>query len=173
MAASDFDACLALVLVNEGGWSDDPRDPGGATNRGITRATLARWRGRPVSTAELKALSRAEAAAIYRALYWDAVRADALPKGVDLAVFDHAVNSGPGRAARTLQSALGVAADGDVGPATLAAAAVADPATLIRELCRRRLALLERLATWRHFGRGWRSRIARTEGAALDRAGRA
>ncbi|HVV94700.1 MAG TPA: glycosyl hydrolase 108 family protein [Hyphomicrobiales bacterium] len=64
MAASGFDACLRLVLLNEGGWSDDARDPGGATNRGITRATLARWRGRPASKMELRALGRAEAARI-------------------------------------------------------------------------------------------------------------
>lgn len=67
MAASNFGACLALVLLNEGGWSNDPRDSGRATNRGITLATLAAWRKRPVSKAEVRALSAAEASAIYRA----------------------------------------------------------------------------------------------------------
>jgi lysozyme family protein len=172
MAASGFDACLAVVLASEGGYADDPRDPGGATNRGITRATLAHWRGRPVSKTELRTLGRAEAVRIYRALYWDAVRGDDLPPGIDLAVFDHAVNAGPGRAVRTLQAALGQARDAIVGPATLAATRAAAPAPLIRDLCRRRLALLARLAAWRSFGRGWHARIARTEAAALAMAAR-
>jgi hypothetical protein len=106
MTAANFDRALTLVLQSEGGYADDPRDPGGATNRGITRATLARWRGRPVSKAELRALGRAEAAAIYRALYWDALRGDDLPAGLDIALFDYGVNSGPARAARTLQAVL-------------------------------------------------------------------
>ncbi len=109
---ANFDAALDFVLRQEGGWSDHPLDPGGATNRGITRATLAQVRGRPVSKAELMALSLQETAAIYRRLYWDAAACDALPSGVDLAVFDLAVNSGPRRALLLLQEALEVPGDG-------------------------------------------------------------
>jgi len=169
MTAANFDRALTLVLQSEGGYADDPRDPGGATNRGITRATLARWRGRPVSKAELRALGRAEAAAIYRALYWDALRGDDLPAGLDIALFDYGVNSGPARAARTLQAVLGVAVDGIVGPRTLAAARAAPPERLVRAICARRLGLLERLRHFAVFGRGWRARVARTEAAALAR----
>ncbi len=81
MARENFERALALVLKHEGGYVDHPADPGGATNRGVTRATLAAWRGRPVSKAEVRALTRLEASAIYRKNYWDAVRADELPAG--------------------------------------------------------------------------------------------
>lgn len=172
MATHTFDAALALVLRHEGGFVDHPRDPGGATSMGITRATLAAWRGRPVDVDEVRRLTRAEAAAIYRARYWDAVRADALPAGLDYAVFDAAVNSGPRRAALWLQAALGVAADGRIGPASLAAAAAAEPAGAIRRLARIRLDFLRRLATWPAFGRGWARRVAEMEAAALVMARR-
>jgi lysozyme family protein len=170
MTASNFDGALQRVLAHEGGYVDHPKDPGGATNLGITLATLARWRGRPVTKAEVAALTRAEAAAIYRAFYWDAVRADALPGGLDYAVFDLAVNSGPDRAARLLQRALGVAQDGRIGPHTLAAAA-ADPAAAIRALQRERRAFLERLPTWPVFGRGWSRRLDEVGRDALALAG--
>jgi lysozyme family protein len=162
-----FDTALACVLRQEGGWSDDPRDPGGPTFRGITLATLAAHRGRPVTPAELRALAASEIAAIYRARYWSAVAADRLPAGLDLAVFDLAVNSGPGRAARLLQAVLGVAEDGRIGPATLAAANRADVAVAVRELGRRRLSFLQRLAAWTAFGRGWSRRVADVEAEAL------
>lgn len=168
---SSFDTALDHVLRHEGGWSDHPLDPGGATHRGITRATLARVRGRPVSKAELMALTDAETAVIYRRLYWNAVAGDALPAGVDLAVFDCAVNSGPRRAALLLQQALGVSADGIVGRATLAAAERVAPAALIRDLQARRLAFLRRLPTFAVFGRGWSRRVAEIERAALVLAG--
>lgn len=158
MTASNFDGALSRVLAHEGGYVNHPKDPGGATNHGVTLATLSRWRGRPVTKAEVAALTRAEAGAIYRAFYWDAVRGDALPSGLDYAVFDLAVNSGPDRAARLLQRALGVQQDGRIGPVTLAAAAT-DPAAAIRALQRERRAFLERLPTWSVFRRGWSRRL--------------
>jgi lysozyme family protein len=170
MASASFAASLREVFRHEGGYVDHPLDPGGATNRGITRATLAAHRGRPVSKAEVMALSADEAAAIYRQRYWDAVKGDDLPAGVDLAVFDAAVNSGPGRAARWLQQELGVCVDGVVGPRTLAAARAADARALIARYSRRRLGFLQRLATWRAFGRGWGRRVAEVERAALAMA---
>jgi lysozyme family protein len=167
MATTNFEASLALVLKHEGGFVDHPADPGGATNLGITRATLARARGRPVSVDEVRSLSRAEAAAIYRRHYWDAVRGDDLPPGLDHAVFDCAVNSGPGRAIRLLQHAVGVAQDGRIGPATLAALGRGDVATTIRALGRARLGFLQALPTSAVFGRGWRARVAEVEREAL------
>lgn len=167
MSAETFDYALTLVLACEGGFVDHPRDPGGATNRGITRAVLARARGRPVSVAEVKALSQAEAGGIYRRSYWDTVRGDDLPAGLDLAVFDCAVNSGPGRAVRLLQHALGLTEDGACGAKTLAAARAADPTGVIKIFTRLRLGFLGRLATWSVFGRGWRRRIDGIERAAV------
>lgn len=167
MARDSFDRALALVLEQEGGFVDHPRDPGGATNLGITRATLARWRRRPVSAADVKALTRAEAGAIYRGHFWDAIRADDLPAGLDIAAFDYAVNSGPAAAIRSLQKVLGLSADGRIGPATLAAARAAEPERTVRALTRERLRVLRSLPTWPVFGRGWTSRTTRVEREAL------
>jgi lysozyme family protein len=167
MSANSFETSLAHVLKHEGGFVDHPADPGGATNMGITRATLARARNRPVTAADVRALTRAEASSIYRRFYWNPVRADDLPAGLDHAVFDLAVNSGPGRAAKLLQRVVGVAQDGTIGPATIDAARRASPAETIRALQRERLAFLQGLATWPVFGRGWRSRVASVEREAL------
>mgnify|MGYP001555726999 FL=1 len=95
------------------------------------------------------------------------MRGAALPAGIDVALFDYAVNSGPGRAARVLQEVLGVAIDGAIGPRTLGAAHACAPEAAIRAIGARRLALLERLDGFAVFGRGWRARVARTEAAAL------
>lgn len=165
--ASRFHRAVELVLRHEGGFVHHPRDPGGATKFGITRETLFRVRGCPVSVEDVRELTRLEAIAIYRRLYWDALRADELPSGIDLAVFDIAVNSGPARAARMLQTILAVPADGIVGPATLKAAWRADPTETIRRLTRARLGFLGRLATWPVFGRGWRRRVLAVEQGAL------
>jgi len=172
--ADRFDACLTEILRHEGGYVDHPDDPGGATNMGITRKTLARWRKVSPWTAlpkeEVAALTRGEAGAIYRANYWNAAKAGAMPGGLDLALFDFAVNSGPDRAVRTLQAALGVAADGEIGPVTLAAIAKGDTRRLINALCDRRIGFLERLATFATFGRGWTQRVAAIRAAALASA---
>lgn len=167
MAARNFHACLQLTLRFEGGYSDHPADPGGATNLGVTRRTLAAFRGRPVTKTDVRNLTHDEAARIYRRLYWDVVRGDDLPEGVDAAVFDHAVNSGPRAAARMLQQALAMKPDGVVGPATLALVRLAQPAPLLRELIRRRQGFLARLKTFRIFGRGWTRRVRAIEAAAL------
>lgn len=170
MASSNFERSLDHVLTDEGGYVDHPRDPGGATNMGITHGTLARWRGRPVSKRDVRRLTRSEAGAIYRKLYWDRVEADRLPTGVDYAVFDAAVHSGPRRAVRWLQAAVGARPDGVVGPETLAKAAIASAETAVRRLCRRRLRFLQSLRTWRTFGKGWARRMNRVERTALAMA---
>ena len=155
----NFDACLGHVLQSEGGYVDHPDDPGGATNMGITIATLRAWRGRSVTKADVKALTRAEAAAIYRKNYWDAVCGDDLPAGLDLVAFDAAVNSGVSRGAKWLQSALGVSADGKIGPKTIAAANAAHKDAVIDRACDLRLAFLRQLSTWKTFGKGWTRRV--------------
>lgn len=166
-----FKKCLSEVLRHEGGYVDHPNDPGGATNMGITHKTLARWRkispwtDLPKSSVAL--LKREEAALIYRANYWNPSRAGDTPPGVDLALFDFAVNSGPDRAVRTLQSALGVAADGELGPVTLAALRAADLVRLVNDVCDRRLAFLQGLSTFAVFGRGWTRRVNQVRAVAL------
>jgi lysozyme family protein len=167
MTANSFDIALAHVLKHEGGFVDHPADPGGATNMGITRAPLTRARNRQATATDVRALARPEAASIYRRFYWQPVRADDLPAGLDHAVFDLAVNSGTTRAAKLLQRVLGVAQDGAIGPATLEAARRAVTTDAIRALQRERLAFLQNLATWPVFGRGWRARVAAVEREAL------
>ncbi|CDX27276.1 hypothetical protein MPLB_950001 [Mesorhizobium sp. ORS 3324] len=104
---------------------------------------------------------------LFRRYYWDAVVGAELPDGIDYAVFDFAVNSGPGRAAKYLQAALGVAEDGRIGPATLAAARVKPAGVVIDTLCDARLAFLRQLPTWPTFGKGWSARIASVRAEAL------
>ena len=181
MARSRFDICLDEVLRHEGGYADHPADPGGATNMGITHKTLARWRlvspwwALPKSA--VMDLKRAEAARIYRANYWDRSHAGKLPAGLDLALFDFAVNSGPDRAIRILQAELGVALDGQVGPLTLGAVEAywsrRGLGALIGALCDRRLGFLNRLSTFAVFGKGWTTRVASVRKAALAAAGTA
>ena len=174
MADARFDDCLAEIFRHEGGYVDHPADPGGATNMGVTRRTLARWRSVSpwwnLPKTEVQRLDRDEAARIYRAGYWDLCRAGDLPPGVDLAVFDFAVNSGPGRAVRCLQQVLGVVSDGLVGPITLAAAKRSSVARTVNALCDRRLGFLKALSTFPVFGRGWVRRVETIRGAALAAA---
>lgn len=162
-----FQAALALVWRHEGGFVRHPEDPGGATKFGITRETLSRARGREATVEDVRDLPQAEAAGIYRRFYWDAIRADALPPGLAVALFDLAVHSGPGRAVMLLQTVLQVEADGRIGPVTLAAIRGADPRETIRLLTRERLRFLSRLSTWPVFGRGWRRRVLSVEREAL------
>jgi lysozyme family protein len=167
MAASNFDRVLTLVLKYEGGYVDHPKDPGGATNLGITLGTLSNWLGREATKAEVKALTVKDVSPIYREWYWFAVRGDELPAGVDCAVFDFGVNSGPSRAVMALQRAVGVADDGKLGPVTLKAVAAADPRRTIERICTDRLAFLRRLSTWPVFGKGWSKRVASVEREAI------
>lgn len=173
MASGNFDRAMAHVFRSEGGYVDHPHDPGGATNMGITIGTLSQHLGRRATKAEVRALDRATAARIYRRKYWNAVRADDLPPGVDLVAFDGAVNSGPSRGAKWLQAALGVAQDGKIGPQTIAAAKMRAPADTIREAIAARRAFLRRLKTWSTFGKGWERRLASVEAEALDMIGHA
>ncbi|SHE39050.1 glycoside hydrolase family 108 protein [Devosia limi] len=174
MARSRFDICLDEVLRHEGGFANHPSDPGGATNLGITRKTLARWRNISpwwaLGVDQVKALGRGEAARIYRSLYWERANATRLPPGLDLAVFDFAVNSGPDRAIKLLQRELGVLADGWIGPLTLAAIGSRNVAALVNALCDRRMNFLNRLSTFATFGKGWSARVAAIRKAALAMA---
>lgn len=169
-AGARFASALNFTAREEGGWSDHPADPGGATNHGITIGTLAAWRGKPVTKADVRALTTDEARAIYRANYWNAVRGDDLPAGLDLAMFDWAVNAGPGRAVRGLQRILGVSADGAIGPVTLGAIKGRSVPAMIHGLCNARLAHLRGLDTWPVFGKGWGGRVERVRAAALAAA---
>lgn len=171
MADTNWNTCLAFVLSAEGGYVDDPLDPGGATNLGITLAELSAWRHTAVTKADVQALTTTEAGAIYRANYWNATRCADLPSGVDLMVFDSAVNNGTGRSAKFLQQAAGVTQDGSIGPATLAAVAAIPPATLIAALQSERSAFYHSLSTFSHFGAGWLARLQKADALATQLTG--
>ncbi|KAA5802336.1 hypothetical protein F1654_10950 [Alkalicaulis satelles] len=162
-----FEQALAHVFQVEGGFSDHPSDPGGATNFGITQAVLAAWRGTPVTRDDVRTMTRQEAGEIYKARYWDACRCDELPAGVDAMVFDAAVNHGPRQAALFLQRAVNVTDDGVIGPQTLAAAARLKPADTVCEIAARRMVFYARLNTFPTFGLGWARRLMSVLAAAV------
>lgn len=166
----NFARALKLVLIHEGGWSDNPADPGGATMKGVTLATFRRYVKPSATKADLRKITDAQLSTIYRRHYWDAVAGAELPDGVDYAVFDFAVNSGPSRAAKYLQAVAGVTQDGKIGPATLKAVRAKTHASVIHELCDARLAFLKRLDTWKTFGKGWSSRVLGVRSEALKMA---
>lgn len=160
----NFPQALKLVLKYEGGKVDDPRDPGGRTAYGVTQDTYNAWRKKQgLPNADVFTISQADVAAIYRQEYWDSIRGDDLPSGVDFAVFDFAVNSGVGRAAKTLQSVVGVTQDGQIGPATLQATR----AYVGLAVTNKRLAFMQSLSIWSTFGKGWSARIADVKAQVL------
>jgi lysozyme family protein len=164
----NFDAALRAVLHHEGGFVNHPKDPGGMTNLGCTKAVWEEWVGHPVTEADMRALTPADVAPLYKAKYWDRVKGDELPAGLDYALFDCAINSGPGRAAKFLQEALGVAADGVIGNGTLKALAAHNTAELLSAYNAKRLAFLESLPTWGTFGKGWKRRVDEVKLASVD-----
>ena len=168
MAAGSFDKCLEFTLKFEGGFVNNPKDPGGATNLGVTQATLSAFLGRHASLTEVKALTPDKVAPIYKLRYWDRVNGDDLPAGIDLAVFDFGVHSGPSRGVIGLQRTLKVADDGKLGPVTLKAAAKADPKDTINSICDGRLAFLQQLKVFKSFGKGLTDRVKKCRAAALS-----
>jgi lysozyme family protein len=159
---------IELTFGHEGGYSDNKADPGGPTKYGITLATLSAFRRKTCTAADVKALTLEEAAAILDTGYWRKIEGDKLPSGIDFALFDYAVNSGPGQAVKTLQRIVDTPRDGIMGPRTLAAVAARPVAPLIREVCDARLAFMQGLKTWSTFGKGWSARVAKVKEAALE-----
>ncbi len=151
-----FEEAFARLIAHEGGYVDHPDDPGGATRFGVTER-VARAHGYRGS---MRDFPITEARRIYRALYWNAIKADQLPAAVRFHVFDAAVNSGVSQAAKWLQRAVGVRDDGVIGPATLSAANTFHGSALAARFTGSRLQFMTDLPTWSTFGRGWARRIA-------------
>ena len=169
MAYSNFDKALASVLIHEGGYVNHPKDPGGATNFGVTQAVYDAYRKvRGRGQQSVRYISDDEMKAIYKFQYWDQIRGDFLPAGLDYAVFDFAVNSGVGRASKYLQAVLGVPQDGQIGAMTLGA--VKSPVSAINALCDRRMGFLRNLRTFLTFGKGWTRRVQGVRAHALEMA---
>jgi lysozyme family protein len=165
---SNFPKALAAVLVHEGGYVFNPKDPGGETNLGCTKAVWEEHCGHMVDTKTMKALTPADVGPLYKTKYWDKVKGDDLPSGVDYVVFDAAINSGPGRAAKWLQACVNVYADGIIGDKTIQAVRNKDPKELINDYCAYRLAYLKMLQTWQTFGKGWERRVKEVNATALS-----
>jgi lysozyme family protein len=167
----NFNDSLNHVLSHEGGYVDHPRDPGGATNKGVTLKVFRAFYGEHLGKDDLRQLSVREAGAIYKKNYWDKCRCDDLPAGVDYAVFDQAVNSGPSRSSKWLQRAVGVSADGAIGAQTLAAVAAISAEITVKQMCDERLAFLQGLRNWEVFGNGWGRRVDEVRTKALVLSG--
>lgn len=168
----NWPSAFQRVLKSEGGYVNDPSDHGGETNLGVTRAAWGEYIGRPVRDGEMRKLTPAAVEPFYKSMYWDKVRGDELPIGVDYAVFDFAVNAGPDRAVKMLQQTVGVMADGVIGPATLAAARGRPPRDVLNGFSREKAAFYQRLAnanaSQQRFLRGWLNRVRDVDVAALD-----
>ena len=160
---------LEIILEHEGLYSDDPKDSGGATMRGVTQKVYESYVDRPVSKDEMKTLSVADVTPIYEKEYWARVKGDDLPAGLDIQVMDMSINSGVSRAAKLLQKVVGVKQDGGIGPQTLAAVSKMDPVDIIENYAAQRAAFYKRLNQPR-FEKGWLRRNEKTKIEALKLA---
>jgi lysozyme family protein len=169
----NFPKALEALLKHEGNFVNHPSDPGGMTNLGVTARVWEEWVGHPVDEKQMRALTHADVAPLYKRKYWDACRANELVSGVDYCVFDVAVNSGCGRAIKLLQSVVGATPDGGYGSITsaLVKEAEKDPTRLIEVYCAKRLEFLQSLKTFSTFGNGWSRRVAEVKDKALKMLG--
>ena len=158
----NYTKCLETILHHEGGYVNHPKDPGGETNLGVTKRVYEEWGGDKA----MKDLFVEDVAPIYKKNYWDKLKGDNLPDGLDLCVFDFGVNAGPGRSAKYLQKMIGTVADGGIGPNTLKKVdEYVDKhglANTIANFQEARQGYYERLKTFETFGRGWTRRVVET-----------
>ena len=162
-----------MVIKNEGGFVNNPRDPGGMTNLGVTKSAWEAYLKRSVTEAEMRALTPDTVKSFYKSLYWDRIKGDDLPSGIDYAAYDLAVNSGPSRAAKYLQEIAGVPVDGVIGPKSLEAIRACDPEQTADAICDMRLDFLKKLPTFDTFGKGWSRRVAEVKAKAVSMADQA
>ena len=172
----NFVASLKHLLNSEGGFTNDLRDPGnklpdgraGCTMYGVTQATWEKFIGKRVTQEQMKQLTPESVGPIYKVKYWDAVKGDELPAGLDYLMFDFAVNAGPGRAIKVMQEVLGVTADGAIGRMTLKALSESDPHNLIEDFSDAKEKFYRSLKTFETFGKGWLRRVAEVKGYASE-----
>lgn len=165
---NNFEKCLEMLLHHEGGYVNDSRDSGGMTNLGVTKRVYDKWIDRESTEEEMRNLTPEDVAPIYKKNYWDRVKGDSLPSGLDWACFDWAVNSGSGRPAKAVQRAVGAEPDGAIGPQTLGLIMEKDPEFIIDYVYIVRKAFYEGLDDYKHFGRGWSRRNKETLKQALS-----
>jgi lysozyme family protein len=163
----NWNRCFVLLLQSEGGYSDDPKDPGGRTNLGVTQSVWESWVGRTSNEKEMRNLVPVDVEPLYKRKYWDACRCDDLPTGLDYVVFDFAVNSGVGRSIKTLQSCVDATVDGQIGKMTLDAVSKFPPDVTIFRFSDAKVKFYESLPTFSTFGKGWLERVERVKHDAL------
>jgi lysozyme family protein len=158
---ADFTSCISFTIPAEGGFVNNPKDPGGATNHGIILEGLSEWRGHPCTVQDVMNLTVAEATQIYEKNYFIPMGCPSFPSGLDLMVFDFGANAGPGRSVKMLQKVVGQNPDGDPGPHTIAAAQCSGATLLtrIRALAAAHEAYYRGLDDFDEFGKGWISRV--------------
>tara|TARA_R100000541_G_scaffold29948_2_gene39054 strand:+ start:97 stop:606 length:510 start_codon:yes stop_codon:yes gene_type:complete len=164
----NFSKCLDMLLAHEGGFVNHPEDPGGITNLGVTKKVYDEWIGRESTEQEMRDLTPEDVAPIYKKNYWDRVKGDSLPSGLDWACLDWAVNSGSGRPAKAVQRAVGATQDGAIGPQTLGLIMEKDPEEIINYVYGVRQDFYKGLKTFETFGRGWTRRNKETLHQALE-----
>lgn len=172
MAAQNYEESLRRMLVHEGGYTNHPSDPGGPTNWGITIHDYRKYVNPEATAADVRTMPLEIAKKIYRAKYWNAMRCDELPAGVDYAVFDYGVNSGIGRAPKVLQRILGCPVTDRVDDVTIRVAKLKHPCVTAGAICDERMHFLQSLRTWPVFGEGWGKRVREVKAAALHMADR-
>ena len=154
----NFETALEMLLEHEGGYVNHPKDPGGETNLGVTKRTWAKWLDRDINEGEMKELTPEDVAELYKKEYWDRLKCDNLPTGLDFFCFDWGVNSGTGRSAKALQRIISVAQDGAIGPKTLRALEDHNAKEVVDLMHSRRQEFYENLTTFETFGKGWTRR---------------
>jgi lysozyme family protein len=159
----NFGVAFNSMIKHEGGFVNHPKDPGGMTNLGVTKKVWDDWTGGNADEQEMRSLTPDKVAPLYKKRYWDAIKGDDLPSGIDLCVFDCAVNSGVSRAVRILQRILGVKDDGVIGPVTISAVTAIPVDDLIERYSEERQDFLESLPTFSVFGKGWTTRVSQVE----------
>lgn len=164
----NFDKCMTMLLAHEGGYVNHPSDPGGMTNLGVTKRTYDEYHGTDIDEEGMRQLTKADVEPIYRRNYWNRCRCQDLPSGVDWAVFDLAVNSGTGRAAKLLQRAVETTEDGSIGPLTLMKVKQHESENIINRIAMYREQFYRTLSTFDTFGRGWLRRNDETRKQAIN-----
>ena len=167
----NFDKCLALVLKSEGGFVNNPADPGGMTNLGVTKTVWEEWVGHPVDEKAMRELTPETVAPMYKAKYWMACYAPQLKTGVDYCLFDAAVNMGPGRAVKLLQEAISCVPDGMIGPRTMQLLDQKKAEDIVEAFSQRKISFYEGLKTFPVFGKGWLKRVEEVKQNALKMIG--
>jgi lysozyme family protein len=168
--SDSFKECLDLVLKSEGGYVNNPADPGGMTNLGVTKRVWEEFIGHEADEKEMRSLTPEKVAPLYEQKYWRPCYGEVLPRGLDFVVFSMGVNAGPGRSVKLLQSAIGCVPDGVIGPKTRGLICDSNTAIIISKFSEARREYYRSLKNFPIFGKGWLARVDKEESEALSLA---